>query len=71
MPGYYGNGNKDESCHHNDHYDTKKGAKQAASRLGLSGCHSMQCRGDTVYMPGDSHADYMDKQNDGFGIPGL
>jgi hypothetical protein len=56
----------DEKCHHHDHYDTKKEAKEAARRMGLSGCHKMQCDGKTVYMPGDSHAEYMD-YNDGMG----
>jgi hypothetical protein len=50
---------------HSDHYDTKTAAKRAAKRMGLDGCHRMSCNGDTVYMPGESHADYMDFKEGG------
>lgn len=52
----------DEKCHHRDHYDTAKEAKRAAGQMGLQGCHSTDCNGKTVYMPGETHADYMDYQ---------
>lgn len=67
----YGSSNHGEKCGHRDHFDTKKEAKMAAKQMGLSGCHTMSCGGDTVYMPGESHKDYMDYQESGFGIPGL
>jgi hypothetical protein len=56
----YGSSHGGSKCHHSDHYDTKKAAKQAARRMGMDGCHSMTCNGNKVYMPGDSHSDYMD-----------
>jgi len=52
---------------HSDHYDTKTDAKQAARQMGISGCHSMQCNGNKVYMPGSSHSQYMDKMDGGRG----
>jgi len=66
----YGMGDRGgEKCSHHDHYDTKKEAKAAAKRMGMSGAHKMSCKGKTVYMPGSSHGSYMDA-NEG-GIPNL
>lgn len=68
------------SCGHRNHYGSKSAAKRAAKSMGLSGCHTMRCQGKSVYMPGESHDDYMnrnsgtvlDKDGDGnFRIPGL
>lgn len=53
-------GDTDEKCWHRDHYDTKTDAKRAAKQMGISGCHSQKCNGKRVYMPGDSHQQYMD-----------
>lgn len=58
------------SCHHSDHYDSKQSAKQAAKRMGISGCHSMQCGGKKVYMPGRSHEKYMDAMDSPSFMPG-
>lgn len=68
----YGPSSGGDKCMHSDHYDTKQGAKAAAKRMGVSGCHSMSCNGKKVYMPGSKHSEYMDMQENGFGnIPGL
>jgi len=55
----------DAPCSHSDHYGTKEAAKRAANRMGISGCHSMRCRGERVYMPGSSHEKYMDATETG------
>jgi len=73
----YGSNNGGGKCMHSDHYDTKTDAKQAARRMGMSGCHKMSCNGKTVYMPGSSHANYMDAQEstgfnpDNMDLPGF
>jgi len=61
----YGDSRSDEKCSHRNHYDTKAEAKQAAKRMGLEGAHRMSCGGTTVYMPGGSHAEYMDYSESG------
>jgi len=67
MYGYSSNHNSDDGgkCNHRDHYDSKEAAKQAARRMGKTGCHKMTCKGKTVYMPGESHGDYMDSRDGG------
>jgi hypothetical protein len=67
MYGYGSNQDSGGKCHHNDHYDSREAAKEAAKRMGKSGCHRMTCNGKTVYMPGSSHADYMDMNDGGYG----
>jgi len=64
MYGGYGS-DSGGKCNHKDHYDSKEAAKQAARRMGKSGCHKMTCKGKTVYMPGESHGDYMDSKDSG------
>jgi len=62
----YGNGGHGGGkCHHKDHYDSREGAKMAARKMGCSGCHKMTCNGKTVYMPGETHAQYMDCKDGG------
>lgn len=58
-------GGTDEKCMHNDHFDSRSEAKQAARMMGLSGAHKMSCHGKTVYMPGSSHGEYMDATQGG------
>jgi len=61
----YGNSyssNHGEKCNHYDHYDTKKEAMEAARMKGMDGAHKMKCNGKTVWMCGESHADYMDSK---------
>lgn len=67
MYGGYGGSDNGGKCHHSDHYDSKEAAKQAARRMGKSGCHKMTCNGKTVYMIGESHSDYMDSKDGGSG----
>ena len=54
-----------QKCMHSDHHDTKEAARQAARKMGMSGCHKMSCNGKTVYMPGSSHSSYMDAKETG------
>jgi hypothetical protein len=67
----YSSSHGGEKCMHSDHYDSKEAAKRAARMQGMSGCHSMMCNGEKVYMPGDSHSQYMDGQErNGGGLMG-
>lgn len=59
-------GKNNSSCHHADHYDTKEAAEQAAEMRGMSGAHTMDCDGTTVWMPGSSHSAYMDSKEPGY-----
>lgn len=45
---------------HDDVFETKEDAVDRANDIGLDGAHQHEYDGETYYMPGPSHEDYMD-----------